>query len=110
MTDISLTKGDSAAFRVTVDNNGSAFDVTGYSAYFTVKTDKTDDDTDAIIGPISGVLTTPTDGIIDFSMTTTETAVLAKTYFFDVEISLGANKYTVQGGLLTVNDDVTGDN
>lgn len=106
MTDISLVKGDSSAFVVAVNNNGSAFDLTGYTTYFTVKTDKTAEDVDAIIGPIAGVLTHPVEGIVTFSMSTTETEVPAQTYYYDVEISLGANKYTVMTGILTVTQDV----
>ena len=105
--ELTLTRGDTRTFRITVKDNGSAFDLSGYSCYFTVKADKNDADADAIIGPITGSIVVAANGTVDFELDETDTAVEVGKYYYDVTVDDGANIFTVLESNITVVLDVT---
>ena len=104
--ELKLTKGDSVTFRNTIKNNNVVVDISSYTCYFTVKTNKTDADADAVIGPITGTPINAVSGIVDFILTTTHTSIDAGTYYYDIEIVDGATTNTVISSTLSVLTDV----
>jgi hypothetical protein len=100
-------RGDTAEFvaRPKNANNGSSFELTDYSASFTIANQRgsgaTQYEADAIVNEISDIVTctiTPTVG----------RTLAAGTYVYDVEIENGTQIYTLLTGTITVTDDITG--
>ena len=105
--ELSMKRGDSTTFRITIQNNGAVFDVTGYSCKLTVKEQKSDSDANAIIGPITGVIFDAANGLVDFTISTSDSDVEPGSYFYDVEITSGGNTHTVLESIFTVELDVS---
>lgn len=100
-------RGDSYSFSITPKNaNGTAFDLTGYSAAFNIATARGSsgvyvNDGSAIIDNINGR--------IDCAITpTVGTELGLTTYYYDVEITKNDKVYTVVTGTINVTQDITG--
>jgi len=93
---MTITKGDTHNFTVTVkDSDGVIFDLTGYAMTFTVKDDLTKTDAEADISS-TAIIETPESGVGSFTLTPADTTIDIKDYWYDVQISNGANAvYTV---------------
>ena len=93
--ELKATRGDSLHLRFTYKNeDGTAYDLTGYSAYLTIKQniDNEDDDDEAVYQSIQASITSPILGIVDFEILATATADLMDKYYFDhqlVNVSTG---------------------
>jgi len=107
--EISVYRGDTKTFTcVVTDSLGDAFDLTGYTAKFTVKTDSSLPDTSSTIGPITGTISTPATGIIEFSLSVTDTNKPAGVYYYDVQVNQSTtNVYTVVSSTFTIVQDTT---
>jgi len=90
---LEIIKGDRIDFICTVTQNGTAFPLTDYSAKFYIKKhiiDKT------FILEKVGVIDNPATGIIDFSLTPTQTKDLtAQEYCYEIKIYKTDYVYTV---------------
>lgn len=106
--ELSMTRGDSTTFRLTVMNNSSIMNIAGYDGYLTIKKDRADPDSEAIIGPVTGSLVTDgSDGLIDFEITTELSSVAPDTYSYDVELVKDDNTVTPISSTFTITLDDT---
>lgn len=108
-TDIKVFKGDDVTFTVTItDENGAAVDLTGGVLWFTVKKNKTDSDSDALIQKQVSSHTTPTGGITAITLTDTDTNQTASQYFYDIQFVNSTSDVTTYGvGNFIILQDVT---
>jgi len=109
MSTMSITRGDTCNFNVTVkDEDGVIFDLTGYTMDFTAKNDIGDSDSEAVISS-EATISSPTSGIGVISLTPDDTTVNAQQYRYDIQISDGGNNvYTViKNSLLEITDEIT---
>jgi hypothetical protein len=102
----SYYRGDTAQFVVRPKTaNGSAFDLTGYTAQFFVANKRgslgTQYEGDAVVNTSTDIVTCTLEP---------ETGRLLSpgTYVYDVEITNGIQIYTLLTGTITVTDDITG--
>jgi len=110
--DIYVVRGDTKTQRITVkDSAGSAIDVTGYSAKLSVNTqDEPTDETNQLF-EITGVLTTPASGIIDFPLSAANAKQVPDEYYYDIQIVTDAGVVcTVAAGRWVVGSDITDPN
>jgi len=78
-------KGDVLEFSVYVENpDGTPKNLTGYTAVATFKKNQSDTNDKAVIGPLTGTISSPSTGIIEFN--SSETDIDAREYWFDCEI------------------------
>lgn len=103
-----LIVGDTWPFRIEVkDSAGVAVDVTGFTFYFTVKKNKTKTDDDAAFKKDIVTLSDPTNGIVEFVVTATESKLIpAGIYQCDVSYTYSG---VVQTALFEIEviDDIT---
>jgi len=102
-------KGDDKTWTLNIKNSsGSAVDITGWTIFFTAKTNKTDTDDNAIIKKEVSTHTNPTQGISSLTLTNSDTNVTAKTYWYDIQAVDGSNNvHTFGVGQFEVKQDVT---
>ena len=105
--DFNYYRGDTAEFvaRPKNANDGSSFELTDYSASFTIANQRgplgTQYSANAIVNEVSDIVTctiTPTVG----------RDLGPGTYVYDVEIENGIEIYTLLTGTITVTDDISG--
>lgn len=107
--EISLFRGDTDEITVTVvDGNGDVFNLTNFTMKLTVKNNATDNDTDAVIGPLTATISTPTSGIGVISISTTNSNISQGKYVYDVQINNGTSVVkTVIKSTFEIKEDVT---
>jgi len=106
MSTLSITKGDTSKFNVTVrDEDDVIFDLTGYVMTFTAK----EDVTSSISITKEAVISNPSSGVGVITLLPSETKIDSGEYRYDVEISDGTdNVYTViKNSLLNITDEIT---
>lgn len=104
---ISIRRGDTRTITITVtDENGAAFDLSGYTMLLTAKVDPTQDDNDAIFQK-TATIAAPATGIGVVELTGTDTNQNISSYYYDVQISDGSNVNTVVYDRLNILNDVT---
>jgi len=98
-------RGDSAKYEVTVyDEDGVIADITGYTATMTVRIGSIDG---TVLFTKTGTITTPTSGIILFTILKTDMTTIGTNYY-DVEITNGTDVHTViLPSIFQINNDVT---
>jgi hypothetical protein len=97
------------------DEDGAAIDITGYTFYFTVKTNSTDVDSDtpsldtSIIKKNITTLPDATSGKVQIDLTIVDTDVDVGQYVFDIAYknSDGTDQKTILKGNLTVEQPIT---
>ena len=95
---IPTTKGDTTSIVFTItDSSGVAVNITGYTAYFTIKKDPNDPDARAIITKSWTSHTTPASGITTLSLTSADTNKANGTYFWDLKLKDGSSNITTAG-------------
>lgn len=102
---ITMVKGDTLAFNAEVfDENGDA--ITVDSAYFTCKKRVTDSEKTFQKSLNGGI--TQTDGILTVRVAPEDTEeVDAGQYFYDFQIGVGNDIYTIMRGVLSLEQNVT---
>lgn len=81
-------KKTSKAITTTVkDKDGNVWDLTGYTAYFTVKKKGEDADASAVIGPKTMTIAAPATGVISVTLSTTETNIDPAVYQYQILIA-----------------------
>jgi hypothetical protein len=108
--DFIATEGDS--FPLTVErlkDDGTAWDITDWTFWLTLKESPSDADADATVGPKTNTShADPTNGITNFELAPSETADLHRRYYYDVQQKRpdGSVK-TVLYGTIYFEQDVT---
>jgi hypothetical protein len=102
----SYYRGDTSQFVIRPKAaNGSAFDLSGFDAAFTIATER---GSAGIQTPCTAVVNESTD-IVTCTITPAVGRTLsAGTYAYDVQIDNGVDIYTLLTGVITVTDDITG--
>lgn len=108
--EIIVVRGDTPTLSVIVkDSIGAIVDLTDYTMKFTVKRSTADTDANAVIGPSNMTIATPASGIGTIKLSSAQTALPARKYYYDVQINNGTSSvYTVVGpATFEIKDDVT---
>jgi hypothetical protein len=108
-TNLVIKRGDSKAYTLQfVDENDVAIDITGWIVFFTAKEKVSDDDDDAAIKKDITSHTNPTNGETKISLTSTDTAIDVKSYYYDIQVKTDTNEVkTIVDGKLLIQQDIT---
>lgn len=110
-TPIKIIRGDSKSLGVTFSSNGTPFDITGYSVFFTVKrecniSDANDDN--ALISKKVTVHSNPTAGVTAIPLTTSDTNQEGGIYYWDLQLVSGSGAVSsTQRGEIEFTNDIT---
>lgn len=113
---LNLTRGDTQTYTLqfngsTAGTSGSAYDITGWTVYFTLKTDYNLADSAASLQKTVACTngTSATNGIATIPIAASDTVNLSPgEYFFDIAVKTAANEtYTVMKGMFDLEFDVT---
>ena len=103
-----FTIGQGATWSVAVeytDSGGTPIDITGYSVRADMKRSYTDS---TAAQSITCAITTPTQGVINMSLTATQTKLLSGDYLYDLELeSVGGAVTRLLHGTITIDKEVT---
>jgi len=117
LQNLTIIKGNSYSIRSIAYNREADFsdapetltdtvkNVTGFTAKFVVKRNKEDADSAAIF-EVTGVLTTPASGIIDFILSKTNTAQTTGQYWYEAYIYDSTTRNTLNLGQFNIIDNV----
>lgn len=107
--DIQIDSGDDETVQLTRENsNGNAIDISNYEFWLTVKWDKSDADSDAVLQKNVTTHTDPTNGKTEFVISPSDTEDEAGVYYWDIQEKTGAGHVnTLVEGNLIINQDVT---
>ena len=109
--EIEIVRRNTFALSLTVsDSEGTVVDLSGYSMKMTVKRNSEDTDANAIIGPVTATISSPTTGVGAIALTSAQTNIPSGEYFYDVKIENAGvtDRHTVLGpSKFTVIEDVT---
>ena len=90
------------------DEDGAAIDITGWTLFFTAKTNADDLDAAAIIAKTITVFTNPTAGEAGVCLSSTDTNQVIGSYLWDLQIKTNLGQITtVAEGILTITKDIT---
>jgi hypothetical protein len=108
-TNFSKIRGDDVVISLTFkDSSGVVIDITNYTIFFTLKTNKYDLEADAVLTKTVTVHSDPTHGYTLISLTGAETALLEGSYYYDIAYKTGAGVHkTVANGAFSFKDDIT---
>jgi hypothetical protein len=107
---ITMDQGAQWTLQVVYDNNnGTPFDLTGYTARMQVRPKfGSDNAVLTISSPSSGIVITPLTGTLELTATTAQTGDIdGGFYVYDLEISSGGVVTRLMQGSVTVRDQVT---
>ena len=111
MTNLTHYRGDTLSRLITITNSdGTAFNLTGYTAFFTIKniSDNSADDNNAILTKNWTTHSDPVNGQTLLTATSTEMSIDEGTYKYDVQIKSTVNAITtVIAGEITILEDIT---
>ena len=109
MAELSAYRGDDKTWNLNfTDANGDPIDITGSTVFFTVKVNKTDKDSDAIISKDQSSHVDAVNGQTTISLTNSDTDIKVGNYYYDIQLvdSLGIVT-TIVVGAFKVKQDVT---
>jgi hypothetical protein len=106
---IQHTRGDTFVRNLTIKEDGTPIDITGYTVVMTIKTGYEVDDDDATLQKEVTSHTDPTNGITDIVITPDEWEdIVAGEYVYDIQITTTTGAvYTPMSGVFLLTDDVT---
>lgn len=111
MTNLTHYRGDTLSRLITITNSdGTAFNLTGYTAFFTIKniSDNSADDSSAILAKNWTTHSDPVNGKTILTATSTEMAIDEGTYKYDIQIKSTVNTITtIIAGEITILEDIT---
>ena len=90
---ISIKRNNDKNFRITVKKDGVAYDITGWTVYFTVKKNASDADDKAIISKTVTTHEDATNGITNIAIAANDTKTKPVGYYvFDIKVKDAQNK------------------
>jgi hypothetical protein len=94
MSDITIIRGDSRTFNVNIrENDGSPFDLTGYTVFFTVKPEyKSETDDGAFITKTYSNIPNPETGVLSIDLASTDTDIRPGEHWYDIQLKSSANR------------------
>ena len=107
-----MYRGDTRIFKCTAKSqDGIAVDLGSANIYFTAKRDLSDPDASAVIvkdstTPNGITITSPTTGQFEIKLDPADTSSLAGAFYYDIELRMGSEVFTVDTGKLSVMEDV----
>ncbi len=107
---IEIIRGDDVTLNFTIDDNGDPLNITGYTAFLTVKKKVDNDAADAaaIIKKMWSLHTDPTIGTTEIKLTKTDTDKTPGIYLFDLQLKNGAGDIiTARYGEFVIYADIT---
>ena len=111
MTNLTHYRGDTLSRLITITNSdGTPFDLTGYTAFFTIKniSDNSADDSSAILAKNWTNHSDPVNGKTILAATSDEMTIDEGLYKYDVQIkSPTANITTIIAGDISILEDIT---
>lgn len=109
MTELSAYRGDDKTWNLNfTDANGDPIDLTGSTVFFTVKVNKSDPDSDAVISKSQSSHTNPTGGVTSISLTNSDTNVKVGNYYYDFQLVDSAGLVTtILTGIFMIKQDIT---
>lgn len=101
-------RGDTKPFSLLLSDSGSPLNLTGCSVKLTVNKQSNPTDTSMQVFQLTGALSgTPTDGVVEFSLTDTQADNVGH-FYFDVEVvDAQTKKFTVAKGVFQFQQDIT---
>lgn len=101
-------RGDTRDYALTFTSNSVAYNITGATVWFTLKKDRNDADSEAVLQKSISSHSDPTNGKTTLSLTSTDTAIEAGRYFYDFQIKTASGSIiTFLSGTVDVLEDVT---
>jgi hypothetical protein len=102
-------RGDDLSFElVFADTDGVPVNITGWTIFFTMKLNKDDSDSEAIISKTITSLTNPTNGKTTVVIPHGEVDELTGPFFYDFQFKdLSDNVRTITSGAITFEKDIT---
>ena len=89
-------------------SDGTAYDLTGSTVYFTVKANLTDTDANAKIQKTVTSHSDPANGITSITLSKTDTNIDAGDYYWDLQIKeSGGDIHSVRYGIFRIIQDIT---
>ena len=109
LTKLSMVRGDSNSYTLTFDENGVALNITGWTIFFTLKTNWQLPDAEASLQKIITSHSAPTAGTTVLTLAPGDTSSLEPgTYDYDIQVLTNTGQvYTVLRGKMTLEHDVT---
>lgn len=109
MTALEIYKGDTVNIDLTItDSDGNVIDITGYKFYFTVKSNDTDSDNDALIKEDVTSHTAATSGQTRITLSKTDTDIATGNHYYDIQMKdVSDNITTITKDRFYVTQDVT---
>lgn len=90
------------------DIKGAAYDITGWTIFFTAKAEIDDPDSSAVISKTITTFSNPTAGEADIELTSTDTNQEIGSYVYDIQVkTLSGDIITVMEGIMNISKDVT---
>lgn len=103
-----VIRRDDVTFELTFkDSDEAVIDLTTGTVFFTVKTNLTDADADAILAKEIDTFETPETGIMLLNLSRTETDIEPGSYYFDIQLKLDDKVTSSERGKFKVVQDIT---
>lgn len=107
-TNLCFNRGDTRPFQLTLQQGGSALDITGFTFLLTVDPSPTPADSVNNLFQLMGTIIDAVNGIVEFQMSTAQADQTPGVYFYDVQYTDGAGDiFTFLKGEWEVLQDIT---
>ncbi len=106
---ITRYRGDTVPDQITVKKpDGSAQDLSGYSFLLTVSSNKEPSSSAGQLFQLTGVISAPTSGVVEFTPSDVQADQIPGKYYFDIQaITPTGKKHTIQKGVYKFKQDIT---